>query len=441
MVRERQNVVLVTADSLRGDHCGFLNASADTTPHLDRVADEAVTFESAIAPGPRTPTAVPELLTGRPLPHVAPDNYVEQVERFRTHLQRHQTLPERLSDLGYTTVAFSTNPWTSTRCGVEEAFDEFRDLGTMRRTPIYELGSSVFSDTALETPLLWFERWRQDCSFFAQWPTFFDELADAIEDLPKPYFLWVFLMDTHNPYLVPPRDRVESSSLSTYYGLVRGNSAVSHASTQSYFRSDIPDHVDRCIRRAYRDAVRSVDRFVPNLLAAVADDDPLFAFTADHGEAFGEHGTYGHQQTLYEENVRVPLLIAGSEADGDERVSRPISLRRLPDLIEGYARDRTPIASDEWTDSAVVARSEGGDLLAVRTEDEKYIRSPEGAELYDLAVDPGETRNVADEVDRSRFEARIDEYLETVPTPDADRSGDELDADVRQRLSLLGYDE
>lgn len=441
MEGEGRNIILITADSLRGDHCGFLNSNVDTTPNLDELAESGVVFENAVAPGPRTPTSVPELLTGVPLPHFSPGSYEEQVERFGNHLDRYQTLPERLSQLGYTTTAFSTNPWTSTRCGVDEIFDDFYDMGTMRPSLVQKFSSSVLSGTQAETLALWFERWRQDRSFFSRWPVFFEELAETVEELSEPYFLWVFLMDTHNPYIVSRRDRVESTALSTYYGLLRGNSVFSHASSQSYFKSELPPHVDACIKRAYRDAVRSVDRFVATLMNRTREDDPVVVFHSDHGEAFNEHGTYGHQQALYEENVHVPLLAYGSDADDGRRISRPISLRMLPDILAAYARDGTPLYSDEWTEAHVVARSENGSALAVRSEDSKYIRTDDKAELYDLTVDPSETRNVVAEVDTTPFEERIDAYLETVPSRERGGTNVELSRDVRRRLSLLGYDE
>lgn len=438
---EGQNIVLVTADSLRGDHCGFLNPELDLTPNLDAMAESGITFENAIAPGPRTPTSIPEILTGEPVPHFSPESYGEQVERFANHLKRYQTLPERLSELGYTTVAFTTNPWTSTRCGVDEIFDEFHDMGMLKPSIVRDLGSSLLSGTQAETLALWFERWRQKRSFFSQWPSFFEELVESVEDLPEPYFLWVFLMDTHNPYIVPRQDRVESSTRSMYYGLLRGNSVFSHPSGQSYLKHELPPHVEEFLKRAYRDAVRSVDRFVGNLVDLTRDDEPLVVFNSDHGEAFNEHGTYGHQQALYEENVRVPLLVSDAGTDERQRVSSPISLRTLPELLTAYSRDGTPVTSDEWTESHVVARSEDGGKIAVRSQDTKYISSADGVEVYDLTTDPHETRNVAGRVDTTLFENRIEAYLKTVPSRERERAEVEVSSDVQRRLSMLGYDE
>jgi arylsulfatase len=405
------------------------------------MAESGITFENAIAPGPRTPTSIPEILTGEPVPHFSPGSYGAQVERFANHLERHRTLPERLSELGYTTVAFTTNPWTSTRCGVDETFDEFYDMGTLKPSSVRDLSSSLLSGTQAARVALWFERWRQKRRFFSQWPSFFEELAEVVEDLPEPYFLWVFLMDTHNPYIVSRRDRAESSLLSMYYGLLRGNTVFSHPSGQSYFKHELPPHVEEFVKRAYRDAVRSVDRFVGNLAELTQNDDPLLVFNSDHGEAFNEHDTYGHQQALYEENVRVPLLVSGADEDRGRRVSSPISLRTLPELLTAYSRDGTPITSDEWVESYVVARSEDGSKIAVRSQDSKYISTADGAEVYDLTTDPRETQNIADRVDTTPFEKRIEEYLKTVPSRDRERADVEVSRDVQRRLSLLGYDE
>lgn len=441
MGENEHNIVMVTADSLRADHCGFIDAGTDLTPNLTALAEDGTVFESAVSPGPRTPTSVPEMLTGEILPHGAPGSYSEYVSRFANHLKRHQTLPERLSELGYTTVAFSANPWTSTRCGVDEIFDEFYDVATTDPNVVEDVANSLAAGTAVPTLGDWFAQWRQRRGFFSQWPTFFDEVRETLRRVPEPYFVWIFLLDTHNPYLVPRRDRVESSTVGMYYGLIRGNALITHDSEFSNFGSELPSSVETRIRRAYRDTVRSVDRFALELLTVVDGTDTVVVINSDHGEAFNEHGTYGHQQALYEENVHVPLLVRGPDGDDGQSISRPISLRTLPQLLEAYARDSASVRPEEWTEPSVIARSEGGSKIAVRTEDRKYIRTGDGAELYDLTDDPGERRNIVNEADVTRFKNRIEEYLEQVPRADTASSETAVTEDVRDRLSMLGYSE
>jgi arylsulfatase len=116
----------------------------------------------------------------------------------------------------------------------------------------------------------------------------------------------------------------------------------------------------------------------------------VFVVHADHGEAFGEHGTYGHEPYLYEENVHVPLVVGGVPT---ERVERPVSLRSLPRLA-------VQLADDEWDPASLgtdfaLSRTAGSERVALRGRRLKYIRSGTGSELYDLAR--GEQEPLADE--------------------------------------------
>lgn len=435
------NVVLVTVDSLRADHCGFVDDASDLTPTLDALAADGVSFQNAVAPGPRTPTSVPETLTGAHMAHEAASSHAEQVSRISSHFADHPLLPERFAEAGYATVAYNANPWMSTQDELSSSFDEFVDVGFERDSAVQRYLPDSVESTPVGSAINWLDQWYHDSGFFSQWTSFSADLFETIRTLPEPYFVWVFLLDTHNPYFVPPEYRVESSTAGMYYGLVRGNALIGHSSSETTFQTDLPRTVEERIRRAYRDAVRSVDQFVARLVEQTRGDDPTIVFHSDHGEAFGEHGSYGHRQVLYEENVHVPLLIHGT----DERsvtVSEPISLRNLPDLLLSHVEDATPVSSDRWTDRLVVTRSESGEKIAVRSEEYKYVRTPDGERLFDLNADPGETENLVGQgVDVDRFRERADEYLTTVRDSATDAPDSALSESLEQRLSMLGYRE
>ena len=85
---------------------------------------------------------------------------------------------------------------------------------------------------------------------------------------------------------------------------------------------------------SYRDAIRSVDRFLQKVVADTPDDTSL-VFHSDHGEAFNEHGTYGNQEMLYEENIYVPMVVYNGTHSG--RIDSPVSLRQLPQQVVNLA--------------------------------------------------------------------------------------------------------
>lgn len=428
-----RNVVLVTVDSLRADHCGFVDAPADTTPFLDALSENSVTFDTAIAPGPRTPSSVPELMTGNPLPIAdVEDDLPVQLSHIRDHVTDSTLVSETLQQRGYETIAFTTNPWTTTETRFDSGFDSFTEIGESETT----LTMGLLEGTPLARVADLLDQWYHGKSWFSQWPNFYDRILDAVDDAPEPFFLWVFLLDTHNPYIVPRRDRQETNAAKMYYGLLRGNSVFGDRVVTSY-KDDIKPHVTRILQEMYRDATRSVDRFVETLLEDLNPHDPALVFHSDHGEAFGEHGTYGHQRVLYEENVHVPLLV--HDGRRVEHVVDPISLRRIPDLVWDLT-DGGIVDPHEWTSDAVVTRTESSEASAIRTAEWKYIVHEDGDALYHLARDPDESTDTsATEADkRAELRERLQAALEDVPVDD-DYEAQPVDSDISNRLASLGY--
>lgn len=431
-----RNIVMVTADSLRADHCGFVNGGMATTPTLDRMANDGVVFENAIAPGPRTPSSMPEIFTGEPLPKTRADRWDWKVRTARIggHLSNHETIAQRFSEMGYSTAAYTANPWTSRSTNFHRGFDRFQEVKhDTTRALVSRFSGTVF------IPIVWASRWVHKDSWFSQWTTFYKDVLETAKELDKPYFLWVFLLDTHTPYVVPRRDRKESSTAGMYYALLRSSSVFGEATGKSYYRDQLPASVESRIKQAYRDAIRSVDRFVNVLWRELQEDDPVFVFHSDHGEAFNEHGTYGHQQALYEENVRVPLVMYNT--DNRATLTEPVSLRSLPEMLTSCAGDERPDPSD-WTSEYVVSRTEDSETMAVRSGQWKYILTSDSAELYDLTRDPGEQRNLIDQEERTV--AELHDVLEThkQQLPEQDERGDqqtEPDAELKSRLESLGY--
>jgi len=100
-------------------------------------------------------------------------------------------------------------------------------------------------------------------------------------------------------------------------------------------------------------------------------------FNADHGEAHGEHETFGHEYQLYEENIHVPLVISESiDVDSEQ----PISLRQLPNLITNLANGKTEENLNPR--SYAISRTSKDDKIALRFKQWKYIDSDKGSNLF-----------------------------------------------------------
>ena len=367
-----RNIVFVTVDSLRADRCGFMGYDEPTTPTLDAMAAEGFVIEHAIAPGPITPASLPAMFTGKYPLAIDDDSPGGTPElssargQIRQHMQARDSLPAMLSRQGYTTAGFTPNPWTSRYFGFEDGFDHFEDyMAEDVSSTIFERMLSGDGSTLAAAARLVLS-WVQRENVFKPWEAFYDDIVAWTERAPEPYFLWVFLLDVHFPYL--PTEAYRSQSRWREY----------EANLRLYLEEqrNYDDRIHEQLSTAYDDAVRYTDQFFARLRADL--DDPLVVVTGDHGEAFGKHGTYTHQDQLYEENIRVPLVIGGGPSG---HLEGPVSLRSIPALLTDLAATGEVPDVDE---PFAIARSKSGDSLAARGRRAKYISGNGRRELYDL---------------------------------------------------------
>jgi len=430
-----RNVVMLSVDSLRADHCGFLNDEVDLTPTIDRLAADSLVFERAMSPGPRTPSSMPAIFTGeffRPVDLGVYDDWKTKAQRWRArqrrignHMARFRGIAERLQERGYDTAGVTANPWTTRETNFHEGFDEF-----------YAVSGPDAADRSWYAPVV--DRVGDAVGIdwngtLLTWTDFYDTVQRARAGLSEPYFLWVFVLDPHQPYVTPREYREENTSIGMLYANARYNFA--HGYTD-----ELPPHLDRRLRRAYRDTVRSVDGFVERVRGDFTTDDPVTVFHADHGEAFGEHGTIGHRPQLYRENVHVPLFVHGLDRTG--RIDDPVSLRSLPDVLVEAADDG--LDPTRFTRPFVVSRTEECERVGVRSTEWSYQTAADGweyvhgadrAELYRLGADPHEPRNVvADRPDvGALFESLVGNHEEE--QRERDRIGDGV-AEVNRNVSI-----
>ncbi|MFW5919885.1 MAG: sulfatase [Halanaeroarchaeum sp.] len=412
MPESRPNVVLVSIDSLRADHCGFLGDDRGLTPAIDALAADGVGFDRAVAPGPQTFSSMQAVFTGvhrsmQPLETYPGDSHWERrLSSIDDHLGRHASLAERFKALGYSTVGFSPNPWTSKASGFDRGFDHFFDfVGKSSDGWLRALARKIPGLDETSKPVEITLDMLTGKSFFTRWEGYYERIEEIRRQLPEPYFLWVFLMDTHYPFLPSRAHRREQSLPGVLYSTMRSEKAMrGHAET-------LPDDVRESTARSYRDAVRSVDAFVDRLRSDFADDDPTVILHSDHGESLGEHGNYGHHhRQLYEENVHVPYVVSVS-GGASRTVDEPVSLATIPRVALSVARDGT-FDPDAVTAPTVVATSEGRTNRAVRGRRFKYVEHDAQRSLFDLANDPGERTDVSgDHVERCLMSrARLERF-------------------------------
>jgi lipoteichoic acid synthase len=215
-------------------------------------------------------------------------------------------------------------------------------------------------------------------------------------DRARPFFLTIWTQDTHNPYVT---------------------AAARHYGVQSAA-------LDR-----YLNGIRSTDDLIARLQAMLDDnhlaDSTLLVITGDHGEAFGEHGELIHGFTVYDEEVRVPLIIVNPKLIGHwmtvDRVGRQIDI--APTILQLLGVDRPAGWQGESLLSAGPPRraylfaADGGLTFGLVDGDLKYIYQLESgrSQLYDLQKDPAERHDLSSQSDLAgvmvREHARIEAWI------------------------------
>lgn len=263
-------VVLWVVDTLRRDHLGLYGYDRDTSPRLDAFADDAVTFDRAIAQSAWTRPSVTSILTGQLLRRHGVYDKDDALAREAT------PLAELMHGAGYDTAAFITNG-NLRHVGLEQGFGTFRHFkeGGAPPFPFHRPAPEVAS-----AGLAW---------------------LDGEAQLPA--LLYLHVTDPHTPYEPTPEFAdlwpVDDPSVGTLDGY-RATINSDEPATQ-----DLIDLYDAEIRQA--DA--AFGALIDGLQRRGLYDEALIVFTADHGEEFLDHGAWQHGNSLYPEQIAVPLVI------------------------------------------------------------------------------------------------------------------------------------
>lgn len=380
-----QNIVLITVDSLRADHCSFAGYSKETTPTLDQMAANGIEYTNAIAPGPSTSESVPAIITGEyPFQRDGEQAEIdERIARIRPHLQARRTVAERMSKLGYETAAFTPNPFTSRYFGYDEGFDHFEDFLDGSRDKIYQRLLKGMKESRYYLPARILLNWIQREEAFKPWESFYDDIVSWTQTCENPYFIWVFLMDVHHPYLADREHRTQSA-VQSYY--------ANWELRRKDYELNPDGRVHDWLLDAYDNSIQYMDSFLDQLTTDLEDDDPVYLVTGDHGEAFGEHGSYEHHggafgqegeqeyhSYLYEENIHVPLVV-GNVSESNS-IDDPISLTAIPELVQRIAAGQ---GFHDVTEDVVISRTMSAEKLAIRGRRYKGIVTEDGIDVYDL---------------------------------------------------------
>ncbi len=409
---EFENLVLVMVDTLRSDHLPSYGYGRDTARLLGELAREGVQVQG-LAASSWNKASIGTLLTG-------------------LHPQRHQAitradslpstvayLPALLDGAGFTTAAYVGNRNAGKHFGFDRGFDHF-----------YQFRPAAKVDGRKVT-----ER----------------SLALAAK-LQKPFFLYVHYVDPHDPYR--PRK--------AWFGAKPGAEVVQPLSLAATGQPPTAEQL-AALRDAYDGEIRELDDDLRRLVQGLGDkgllEKTLVVVTSDHGEEFGEHGGLTHGSTLYEEMVRVPLILWSRQGlEPRTSAARFHQVDFAPSLLAALGvvppkGDPPPFdGADRWQTlvSGTLPAAEPAffhldldrkAMLALRRGDQKLVHGADAPHdrLFDLAADPGERQATGEGPAVAGLRQELLRHHNALGIAAAKREVKSLGEEDRKGLAALGY--
>ena len=353
--RARPNVLVITIDTLRADHLGCYGYPRPTSPAIDAFARGAVVFDNASSSSSWTLPALTSLWTSL---WCRTHGCTDVEKRLDPSFE---TWAETLRDAGWDTALVGGHLFVEPGYGLTQGF-------THVDAEIVQTDATIASHEVTDRGL-----------------AFLGHKAAAKDGVP--WLLWLHYFDPHDDYLP-------------------------HEGLSERFGTERPiDLYDGEI--AYTD--RHVGRLLEGLERLGLAGDTIVLLTADHGEEFGEHGNHGHGYTLYQEVVRVPLILrapglaprrVGELVRSVDVLPTVLALAGLEPRREIEGRSLLPLVAgaegDERAAVSEVSWHATQDMRALQVGGFKYVDHRLG----------GGTLNLLFDLDRDPFEVCNDEALD-----------------------------
>lgn len=395
------NVLVITLDTTRADVIGLYGNKNNVTPNIDRLGQNGIVFKECYAEVPLTLPSHCTIFTGRyPFAHQVRNNGTYRLSKNES------TMAEIFKAKGFQTSAIIASFTLNSEFGLSQGFDSY-DEDFDSPEVILNFDVEIPADRVYDKFMHWIER-----------------------NSNQKFFCWVHFYDPHFPY-------------------------ISHDDSSAEVKQSQWDN--------YESEVRYVDTYIGKMADVLQSkkiiENTIVIIVGDHGEAFGEHGEYGHGIFCYEESLRIPLIVyyprlftkgrfvteRVSLADimptvlEINRFKRPNNIqgRSLLGLLQGkiekkkrtvYFESMFGSEENNWTP-----------LTGIIYDKYKYISLPE-CELYDLSNDAHEANNICGE--KMDIRRKLDKKLEKIVrsiSPAQVSSKRELSQSDIQKLKSLGY--
>lgn len=421
---EAPNVLLLILDTVRAKSLGLYGRELETSPAIERLAEESIVFDRAISTAPWTLPSHASMFTGR-WPHELSVGWSDPLD------EAEYTLAEVLSGAGYSTVGLVANlSYGARQFGLGRGFARYEDFPITKGQVVLStsLGRTLATTNWIRAGLGHHELLHRKTA--ADLRGHLSDWLDDRSDPERPFFAFMNFFDAHEPYEPPSEFRRRFGvdgvrpSVQHRHNLLRGVNAR-HEGRWAMSPTEIQTEL-----ALYEASIAYLDAEIGKMIADLDTrgllDNTLIVLASDHGEHMGEKGLFGHVQSLYPPLTHVPLLIRppGGLAQG-LRIGNPVSLIDVPATIVDFAvagastwpgqslrgawdRSATGGPDDVSPAMSQLARglveqpwypiARGLEMQSLVSGPLHYICNPDATEeLYDLARDPEEHTNLVDD--------------------------------------------
>jgi arylsulfatase A-like enzyme len=450
--RRTPDIVLLVLDTTRRDRLSLYGHARDTTPALDALAQQARVYDDAWASAPWTSPSHASLFTGLlPAEHGADGRDAVPLPSGL------ETLSTVLRRAGYRTGGFAANPNLHS-AGWSEGFDRYEPPWLRGAHSLVPLLNDWLRGA--DDPWLQHDATTRVLAAARRW---------WAEDDGAPRYLFLNVLDPHNPYWAPAPDRARFAGES---GCEHARDLMSDARI-FYRESDLSDADASCLASLYDAELFAMDRALGEFFDWLAErgelDRTLIAVTSDHGERLGERGRLGHLLLMDQHLLRVPLFVRHPPTLAPERVTARVQLVGLPAFLLATAGLTVPETMarrsfERQAGSPAVAQHQHfgwyidrirradpdfdptpyrGDWNFVAADDYALLwtpdQGPESARLIDYRADPDLAHDLSDRL--PQVTERLRALAASLPrfAGSATPETPPVDRELRRRLEALGY--
>ena len=483
---DKPNIILITMDTVRADNLSLYGYERDTTPNLKKLSEESVLYRNSISTSNMTLPSHASIFTGRYtrshgahhfFTTLTPSDdelaWIAKHSQVQSLSDKFNTLTEILSEKGYLTMAVVANGgYLGAHYNINQGF-QFYDyrapvpflglfLGKVRpfylRQTIHTLSSHIIS-----TP----DHYKVSRNAEEINNEVFT-LLDKVKKDDAKFFMFINYLDAHWPYSPPPPfDTLFPGKDETF------NTALKFAEVEReviMLERKLTDKERQHIVSQYDGGIAYEDFYIGKLIARLKKagmfENTLIIITSDHGETFGRRNFMQHGNSVYQNEVKVPLLIKYPNSNQKTVVEKYVSgVDLMPTVLDvlgyeipGDIQGVSLLKPEGLNNRNIISESFGARRnlryhkrfyriqRAIFSDSMKFITSTSGTqELYDLSKDPEEKKNIyrSDDSTSEKLKAELNQWFKDVSEDIPSRNGSaprkKSDKGALDRLKALGY--